>query len=180
MLAALNRETSGLIPLMTMAMAIPAGVRSPRGRRALGAGAVALVAFAATYGAVRAAAGPGDLILPYGRHPGTELLSFNVRRGETWEYLIRLVNVTPLLATLAWRSWPVALRWIGIAVLPAWLAIHFVAAVPAEARLLLVPYALVLVSGALFLAARGYLRRPHDPVCRLPDVTARPRARPPL
>jgi len=150
-LAALNRETSGLIPVMTMAMAIPAGIRSPRGRRALIAGAIALAVFALTYAEVRHAAGPGELILPYGKHPGTELLTFNVNRTITWEYVARLVNVTPVLALLAVRSWPAELRWMAIAVVPAWIAIHLLASVLAEARLLLVPYALVLVPGALFI-----------------------------
>jgi hypothetical protein len=158
-LATLNRETSGLIPLMTMAMAFPAGLGTLRARRALLAGGAALVVFAATYAAVRVAVGPGDLIVAYGKHPGPELLGFNLSRGLTWEYVLRVWNVTPILAALAWRAWPTELRWFAIAVLPAWVIAHFAGAVVAEARLMLVPYALVLVPGALFI---GRYRRDRD------------------
>jgi hypothetical protein len=149
-LAALNRETAGLIPVMTMSMALPPGVRSPAGRRALTVGALSLVVFAVTYAAVRRAVGPAELILPHGKHPGSEMLAFNLGRAVTWENVLRLVNVTPLLALLAVRSWPVELRCMALAVVPAWIVIHLFGGVLAEARLLLVPYALVLVPGALF------------------------------
>jgi hypothetical protein len=159
-LAALNRETAGLIPFMTMAMARPWGGRSPAGRRALGVGALSLVVFAITYGSVRWAVGPADLILPHGHHPGTDMLTYNVARTVTWENVLRLVNITPLLALLALRSWPAELRAIGVAVVPAWIVIHLLGGVLAEARLLLVPYALVLVPGALFLGAPPAADRP--------------------
>jgi hypothetical protein len=144
-------------------MARPLGVRSPAGRRALIVGAVSLVVFAVTYAAVRLAVGPADLILPHGQHPGTDLLAYNLGRAVTWENVFRLVNVTPLLALLAVRSWPVELRWLALAVIPVWIVIHLFESVLAEARLLLVPYALVLVPGALFLGVSAASDRPARP-----------------
>jgi hypothetical protein len=41
------------------------------------------------------------------------------------------------------------LKAFGIAVVPAWIVIHLFTAVLSETRLLLVPFALVLVPGAL-------------------------------
>jgi hypothetical protein len=147
--AAVNRETSGLIPLMLMAMAWPLGRRSEEGRRALRIGAVALVAFAVTYGIVRLAVGSAFLIKANGRDPGLELLEYNVGRGQTWDFVFQTLNILPLLALIAWRRWPRELQAFGVAVVPAWLAIHLLSSVLAESRLLLVPLALVFIPGAL-------------------------------
>jgi hypothetical protein len=148
--AAVNRETSGLIPVMLMAMAWPLGWRSDEARRALRIGAIALVAFAATYGIVRAAVGPSFFIVPNGQDPGAELFEYNVARGMTWDFVFQTVNVLPLLALLSWRRWTPELKAFGLAIAPAWIAIHLFTSVLAESRLLLVPLALVFIPGALF------------------------------
>ena len=147
---------------MTVAMARPLGVHSRAGRRALIVGALSLLVFAVTYGVVRLAVGPADLILPHGQRPGTDLLAYNLGRAVTWGNVLRLVNLTPLLALLAMRSWPVELRCFALAVVPAWILIHLFESVLAEARLLLVPYVLVLVPGALFLGMPAASERPAE------------------
>lgn len=147
--AAVNRETSGLIPVMLMAMAWPLGWRSEEGRRALRIGAIALVAFAATYGIVRAAVGSSFFIVPNGQDPGRELFEYNVGRGMTWDFVFQTVNILPLLALISWRRWPAELKAFGLAVVPAWIGIHLFTSVLAESRLLLVPLALVFIPGAL-------------------------------
>jgi hypothetical protein len=155
-LAALNRETSGLIPIMLIATAVLVhGVRTPEGRRALRLGGAALAAFAAVVLTVRIAVGSGDLIRPHGQDPGSRLFYFNVSRAITWEYLFRTLNVVPFVALSAVARWPRELRAIALAVVPAWVAIHLFTAVLAETRLILVPYALVLVPGALLALRAG-------------------------
>jgi hypothetical protein len=158
-LAAINRETSGLIPVMLLAMAWPLGWRSEEGRRALRIGAVALVAFGATYGIVRLAVGPSFFIVPNGQDPGAELFEYNVARGMTWDFVFQTLNILPLLALLAWRRWSPELKAFGVAIAPAWIAIHVFTSVLAESRLLLVPLALVFIPGALAgLTTRGGVR----------------------
>jgi hypothetical protein len=147
--AAVNRETSGLIPVMLMAMALPLGWRSEEGRRALKIGAIALVAFGATYGVVRAAVGSSFFIEADGQSPGAEIFEYNVGRGMTWDFVFQTLNILPLLALLSLRRWPPELRAIGLAIAPAWIAIHVFTSVLAESRLLLVPLALVFIPGAL-------------------------------
>ena len=158
--AAVNRETSGLIPVMLMAMAWPLGWRSEAGRRALRIGALSLAAFGATYGIIRWAVGPSFFIVPNGQDPGAELFEYNVARGQTWDFVFQTVNILPLLALIAIRRWPAELRAIGLAVVPAWIAIHLFTSVLAESRLVLVPLALVFIPGALMgfgeRAARTY------------------------
>jgi hypothetical protein len=148
-LAGLNRETGGLIPVMLIAVGIAYGLRNPGGRRAVKTGALALAAFAATYAIVRLAVGPSYYILGAGHHPGFDMLGYNLGRGITYDFVFQTVNVVPLLAVLSWRRWPVELKAFGIAVVPAWIVIHLFTAVLSETRLLLVPFALVLVPGAL-------------------------------
>ena len=152
----INRETAGLVPLMLASAAIPLGPRTRAGRRVLLLAGLALVAYAVTFWTVRGIVGPGGLILPSGKHPGTELLEYNVTRGVTWENLLRTWTVVPLVALASWRAWPQQLRLFALAVVPIWIGVHLLLAVVAETRLMLVPYVLVFVPGALSgLAARG-------------------------
>ena len=169
-LAAVNRETSGLIPVMLMALAWPLGWRSDEGRRALRTGGVALVAFAATYGIVRLAVGPGFFIEADGQSPGLDMLDYNLARGMTWDFVFQTLNILPLLALLAWRRWPPELKAFGVAIVPAWVAIHLFTSVLAESRLLLVPLAIVFVPGVLAGLGAGATRpsegRPRTPASR--------------
>jgi hypothetical protein len=148
-IGALNRETSGLVPVMLLVAAVAAGIRTPQGRRAALFGVAALAAFGITTLVLRQVVGPGEVLLPYGRHFGWEVFRFNVTHGVTWDNLFETLTVVPFLALWAWPHWPHPLKVIGLAVAPAWFAIHSVTAVIAETRLLLVPYVLVLVPGAL-------------------------------
>lgn len=146
---AVNRETCGLVPLMLAATGLRLGRRTAEGRRALMLGLAALAAFAVTVAVVRVVVGPGHLIVPYGKHHGFELFEFNVGRAITWQNLFETLTIVPLLALWRVRRWPPALKTFALAVVPIWLAVHLFAAVLAETRLLLVPYALVAIPGAL-------------------------------
>jgi hypothetical protein len=167
-IGALNRDTSGLVPIVLIAWAVPMGLRTPEGRRVVRLGLAALAAFAATTVALRVAAGPGDLILPYGRHPGWQLFEYNFGRGQTWDQLFRTLTVLPLLALWSFRRWPLSLRVLGVALVPAWLTIHAFGAVLQETRLLLVPYVLILVPGALIGLVEGESQAPENSVVRHP------------
>jgi hypothetical protein len=148
-LAGLNRETGGLIPVMLIAAAFALGRTTPDGRRALRAGAIGLVSFCATYGLVRLAVGPAPYILAAGRHAGWEMFTYNVGRGLTWDHLFETMTIVPLVALASIRRWPRELVAFGVAVVPAWFAIHLFTGVLAESRLVLVPHAVVFVPGAL-------------------------------
>jgi hypothetical protein len=149
-LAALNRETSGLIPVMLLAVAVAYGIRSPSGRQALRYGIVGLAAYAVTTIALREIIGSAPLFKPFGLSPGTAYLSFNLRSGLTWEFLFRTVNIIPFIAIAGICRWPRELKAFAIAIVPAWLVIHLLASILAETRLLLVPFAVVCIPGALF------------------------------
>jgi len=149
LLAALNRETSGFIPLLPLAAAWR---DSPAARaRAIRIAVISLAAYAVVFVGLRMAYGRQDLIIPYGHKPGLDLLHYNVARARTWVQLVGTLSIVPILALLSYRSWPRTLRAFGWLVVPAWFAIHWVIAVMSETRLLLVPMALVLVPAALLI-----------------------------
>ena len=148
--AALNRETIGLVPLLLVAGAAAVyGVRAAQTRRAVLVGGAALAAYAIVTVVLRAAVGPGEIILAYGKQPGTELLGYNVERPVTWINLFTTLNVLPFLALWWVRSWPRWLMGIALALVPIWFVVHFLSAVVAETRLFLVPLTVVFVPAVL-------------------------------
>jgi hypothetical protein len=167
LLAALNRETSGFIPLLPLAAAWRA---APEVRtRAIRVAAIALAVYGVTFVALRWAYGRQDLIIPYGHRPGLDLLGYNLSHARTWVQLAGTLSIVPIVALLSYRSWPRTLRAFGWMLVPAWFAIHWVIAVMSETRLLLVPMALVLVPGALL--PFGALQ-PTDEAARVPGPGA--------
>jgi len=149
LLAALNRESSGFIPLLPLA-AWPGAAPEKRARLVRVAGAGVAI-YLAVFAALRLAYGPEPLVLAYGHHPGPDLLAFNVGRARTWIQLVATFSIVPALALAGFRRWPPLLRGFFWLLVPAWLVVHAVGAILAETRLLLGPFTLVLVPGALFL-----------------------------
>lgn len=157
--AALNRETSGFIPVLLLVAAFSS--HWPRETRAkvVIAGLVALACWGAVVWAVRSAYGPHRVTLPYGHHLGMDVFWYNVLRGKTWTYLLRTVTVLPVLCAVGYRGWPPILRVFLWTIVPLWFVFHFFAAVVAETRLFLVPVAVVLVPGSLLWWEHRRLRR---------------------
>ena len=60
----------------------------------------------------------------------------------------------PVIALAGLGRWPRELKAFGLAIVPVWLVAHLLASILAETRLLLAPYAVVFIPGALF-ALRG-------------------------
>ena len=152
--AALNRETSGLIPLLLASAAFfpPTGA-SPQ-RKILILSAMGLVLFIAVFFGLRLAMGPRLLFLPHDIRPGWDLLCYNLWHPKLIDLTLSTMGAMPLLALLAWRRWPAVLRAFFWVIVPIWLIVHLTLAVLVETRLLLVPQALIFIPGALCLADR--------------------------
>lgn len=148
-LAALNRETSGFIPLLLLAAAHVMPPAS-RWRAALPTAALALACYIGVFLGLRLIYGAQASVLPYDHHPGLDMLAYNLLRAVTWQQLLATLSVIPLVAALGYRHWPAVLKAFCWTLVPLWFAIHALAAVMAESRLLLVPQALVLIPAALF------------------------------
>lgn len=151
-LAALNRETSGLIPVMLLAVAATE-VSPDRRRRGYLVGMIALAVFGVTYLGLRYAYGPRPAAVGLTASP----LQVNLLNPHAWAQMILAFGVLPLLVFLSFRAWPRPLKTFFWAVVPIWTAVHLLYAHMAETRLFLVPLALVFVPGALYGVERSLL-----------------------
>ena len=153
LIAALTRETSGLIPVMCLA-ALAWEVELRRRRTVILTGLASFAVYATAFFGLRAYYGPQGFDSGYGHMPGWDLLSFNAQQLTTWVQLLAVLSVVPFLALYGYQTWPLRLKAIFFAVVPTWFVVHMFMAILAEARLLLVPLAVAFLPGALFLAQR--------------------------
>jgi len=147
--AALNRETSLLIPFMLFFAVRSNAIGEGNRKRAILAAAVGLAIFAVIFVGLRIYYGPQQFLTADGYYPGIGLLVLNLRRWATWEQIATTLGVFPLLAVFIYRHWPKVLKVYFWVVVPVWFVAHFVGALVAETRLLLVPQALIFIPGAL-------------------------------
>jgi hypothetical protein len=148
--AALNRETSGLIPFLALALVLPWGQATEK-RKVLLPAAISLAIFAVVFVSLRLIYPHQTLSVPHGQHMGLELLRYNLFRAITWIQLFATLGIIPVLALLAYKKWPQPLTVFFWVVVPLWLLIHPITSVMAESRVFLVPQVLIFIPGALFL-----------------------------
>lgn len=148
--AALNRETSGLIPFLALALLLPWNA-SANNRKTMLPAAAGLMIFAVIFVGLRLMHPNQAISVPHGQHLGLELLRYNLFRALTWTQLFATVSIMPLLAVLAYKKWPATLRVFFWVVIPVWMLIHPITSVMAETRVFLVPQTLIFIPGALFL-----------------------------
>jgi len=155
LLAALNRETSGLIPFLLIfsIFALPEG----SWREVMLFFIAACVTYVAIFVGLRFLYESQELLIPYGHHQGLDLLQYNLLRAITWQQLIATLSIIPIVAIIGYRKWPLQLRVFFWVIVPIWFIIHAFGAAMAETRLFLVPQAMVFIPGALvFLAQQPY------------------------
>ncbi|MBI1321494.1 MAG: hypothetical protein GC168_21455 [Candidatus Hydrogenedens sp.] len=153
-IAALNRETSGLIPLMLLASAY--GWTDPRERVAgLRIGAAALAAYGVVFCGLRLWFGSrGWEVHPSGAVQGWALLRYNLTFDRSWGHLAGTFSLLPLLAVFGWRGAPSALKAFTLVVLPVWIPVHLLFSAVAETRLFLVPLVVVVLPLAMLAVQR--------------------------
>lgn len=149
-LAALNRETSGLIPFMLLAAYLVERPPEIKLRTVIAIVVAGILVYGIIFFSVRWYYGPRELITAYGYRPGYGIFRFNIDRFVTWMQLTLTLGIIPIMAIVAMRRWPPILRSYFWAVVPIWFGIHIIAAILAESRLVLVPQALVFIPGVLF------------------------------
>lgn len=145
--AAMNRETSGLIPFLVLA-AIFDSVR-PLKQKVMPV-VLSFAVFLIVYGGLRFFFHSAPIYVPYGNHPGFPLLIYNVTRGFTWDRLFKTFGLIPLVGLMFFPVWPALWKRFFIVLCPVWFGIHLFLGVVAETRLFLVPYAVIFVPGVLF------------------------------
>jgi hypothetical protein len=147
-LAALNRESSGLIPFVVLFAPILFESRRPFHRNFFQFLAASVV-FLSIFVGLRFVYPNQDLVVAYGQQPGFDLLAHNLFRLVTWRQLIGTLSVIPLIAIAGYGKWRPEIRLFFWVVVPVWFVVHAVGSVMAESRLFLVPQALVFIPGAL-------------------------------
>ncbi len=150
--AALNRETSGLIPFIFISavwFAFPKEFR----RKGLSIFWISISIYIMTFFGLRSLYGRQEIIIPHGISPGVQLLLLNLGRWITWDRLLLTLSLIPLVALFGYQKWPIALRCFFWVIIPTWFIVHTFVAVMAETRLFIVPLALVLIPGVLFFAS---------------------------
>ncbi|MBI4843159.1 MAG: hypothetical protein HY809_02390 [Nitrospirae bacterium] len=155
LLAAFNRETSILIPFLPLLVSVFALPKKSL-RKEITVFSAAIVTYAAIFIGLRLTYGNQEVLIPYGRQPGLDLLQYNLFRAVTWQQLIATLSIIPIVAIIGYRKWPLQLRVFFWAIVPIWFVIHAVGAVMAEARLFLVPQAMVFIPGALLGLAQSH------------------------
>lgn len=150
LLAAFNRETSGLIPFMALALILYPQAGSSRQKNLIIA-SISLAIFAIIFVGLRFAFPNQATSVPHGHTMGLDLLQYNLFRGITWAQLFATLSIIPALALFAYKKWPPALRIFFWVIVPAWFLIHPFTSVMAETRVFLVPQVLIFIPGALFL-----------------------------
>jgi hypothetical protein len=164
--AALNRETSGLIPFLLLSVSVFA---LPKGswRKVIPIFVASGVIYVVIFVGLRLFYGPRPLYLPYYHTFGLDLLQYNLFRSITWQQLIATLSIIPIIAIIGYHYWPLKLRVFFWVIVPIWFMVHAFAAVMAEARIFLVPQAMVFVPGALLSIAQIGHATSSDPAALL-------------
>lgn len=147
-IGAFNRETIGLLPLLVMWPLFEGGRPTSCHVRIA---AASLVGYGLVFYGLRAYFGVRES--EWGWTPGLNALAMNLRDERSYYLLAATLSILPLITLLRLRVLPAPLKAFFWILVPAWFAIHSVAARVKETRLFLVPFAVVFIPGALAPAA---------------------------
>lgn len=142
--AALNRETSGMIPLLALSSLHDIQKRRP----AILFAGLAIFVWAGIFVALRLSYPPREMFVPYGNQPGFQLFEFNLF-PPPYLSLLRFFSIVPLLGLIVWRRWLPRIKRYFIIMVPVWGVVHLTASVIAETRLFLVPQLIVFIPAFL-------------------------------
>jgi len=153
-IAALNRETSGFIPLMVLA---PFAFRlSHYTRTQLFVSAVSMAVFAVVFVAVRVHVGYQPAVGIHGMTSPKDFLLFNITFFRMYPLLLGTLSVIPIMVLLNLGKLPAILRhWFWL-IVPIWFLIHLVKGTAMETRLFLVPQTIVFIPSFLLLIDHWY------------------------
>lgn len=152
-IAALNRETSILIPVLLAFPPAPERDENTdvpiRGSRPLSKFYAAITVWFLLRCAVYLIAGPGIESVDHSRLPLSEMVGSCLLSPGFWAAAAGVFGIVPIIALLGWRAWPPVLRnWFWL-IGPVWLVV-FLFLDPANVHhVWMLPQVLVLVPGLL-------------------------------
>ena len=154
--AALNRETSGVIPFLMLAAILDnLKLAQKKYLPVYMAGAIFVILFIG----LRLLFPNRPLYIPYKQTPGYQLLLYNLTRTFTWEQLFHTLGFAPLLGLAFFFVLPGLWQRFFLVLVPIWFGIHSFLSVMGETRLFFVPQAVIFIPAALFVFE--YFRNPE-------------------
>jgi hypothetical protein len=144
--AALNRETSGAIPLL-MLCALLDNLRLLQRKYIPVYCSIAIFAFIIL--GLRFLYPGRPLYVPYKQTPGVQLLLYNLTRSFTWEQLFHTLGFVPVLGLAFFFILPNLWQRFFLVLAPLWFGIHAFLSVMGETRLFFVPQAILFIPAAL-------------------------------
>jgi hypothetical protein len=161
LIAAFNRDTAALIPMLAVAPLLARVVHAPRSaldqvldrkaRRPIIVAAVGVLVFGTAYLGIRRVVGPAPW--PWGHTGGTTMLWWNLHDPNVYLYVPLTFSALPIIAVWRWRQLPDLLRGLLLLLGPLWATTLFLLVYVAESRLFLVPIALAFIPSVLVTTA---------------------------
>lgn len=153
--AALNRETSGFIPLMIIAASVGNNHDQLTKNKWIITG-FSVFLFFTVFVTVRLIYGFREAEGIHGMKGVTEYLSFNLRFFRMYPQLFGTLGLIPVIMLVGFKKIPQILKnWFWL-IVPFWFAIHLVKSTAVETRLFLVPQALIFIPSVLYLVETYY------------------------
>jgi hypothetical protein len=152
--AALNRETSGVIPFLMLA-ALLDNLRLFQ-RKYIPV-YLAMAIFVLIFIGLRFLYPDRPIYIPYKQTPGYQLLLYNLTRAFTWDQLFHTLGFAPLLALVFFFVLPNLWQRFFLVLCPVWFGIQSFLSVMGETRLFFVPQAIIFIPAVLFVLE--YFRR---------------------
>jgi hypothetical protein len=152
-LAALNRETSLMIPFMPVAALVASWGRNWRAfKQGIRIAVACFLIQLGTLLLLRVMIHPPDLPWQqvWGNEPGWPTLWMNLKNPFTMNQLALTLSVLPLAVLWNFRGLPAWLKGMFWIMVPAWFGIHLTMVYADETRIFLVPAAVVFIPGALY------------------------------
>ena len=146
--AALNRETSGVIPFL-MLCALLDNLRLLQKKYMPVYLAIAI--FVLIFTGLRFLFPDRPLYIPYKQTPGDQLLLYNLTRSFTWEQLFHTLGFAPVLGLVFFFVLPSLWQRFFLILCPVWFVIYAFLSVMGETRLFFVPQAIIFIPAVLFL-----------------------------
>jgi hypothetical protein len=155
-LAALNRESAALLPLILPAMRLKIKEWKPYlPRSTIVIFLLSSILFLTVFFGLRFGLGWRSLVDAWGQ-PSFLRLGNNLHKGLGWHNFFLTVNILPLICIFTFKIWPNNLKRIVLSIIPLWLIIHYYSkGCIEETRFLLLPLIIGFVPGTMMLFRMG-------------------------
>lgn len=154
--AALNRETSGFIPLM-LVMPFPIAEWKSISKQRLLIAVISLALFGIVFFALRWHFGYRNYVGLNEMRTVSDFLVFNFTFFRTYPLLLGTLSVVPIIFIMNLTKLPGLLQgWFWL-IVPIWFVLHFTKSNAMESRLFLVPHILLFMPGLLVTVEQWYM-----------------------